>query len=92
MFESPQHAYTQRLLAAEPKGRANPVRPDAPVVVEAGPIKVWFPIKRGFLQRTVGHVKAVDGVSVRVREGETVGVVGEFGLRQDDARTRRSCA
>ena len=52
---------------------------DAPTVVEAGPIKVWFPIKRGFLRKTVGHVKAVDGVSVRIRQGETVGVVGESG-------------
>src|ERR671913_665716 len=79
VFGNPQHPYTRKLLAAEPKGRANPVPPDAPVVVEAGPIKVWFPIKRGFLRRTVGHVKAVDGVSVRVRKGETVGVVGESG-------------
>jgi microcin C transport system ATP-binding protein len=79
VFGNPQHPYTQRLLAAEPKGRANPVSSDAPVVVEAGPIKVWFPIKRGFFRRTVGHVKAVDGVSVRVRQGETVGVVGESG-------------
>jgi microcin C transport system ATP-binding protein len=79
VFARPRHPYTQRLLAAEPRGRANPVAPDAPTIVEAGPIKVWFPIKRGFLQRTVGHLKAVDGVSVKVREGETVGVVGESG-------------
>ncbi|HEU6442768.1 MAG TPA: ABC transporter ATP-binding protein [Microvirga sp.] len=79
VFGNPQHAYTQRLLAAEPKGRANPLPADAPTVVEAGPIKVWFPIKRGFFQRTVGHVKAVDGVSLSVRRGETVGVVGESG-------------
>src|SRR3982751_4107737 len=79
VFSRPQHPYTQKLLAAEPKGRANPVPGGAPIVVEAGPVKVWFPIKRGFLQRTVGHVKAVDGVSIRVREGETVGVVGESG-------------
>jgi microcin C transport system ATP-binding protein len=79
VFGRPQHAYTQRLLAAEPRGRANPVAADAPSVVEAGPIKVWFPIRRGFFRRTIGHVKAVDGVSVRVRRGETVGVVGESG-------------
>jgi microcin C transport system ATP-binding protein len=79
VFARPQHKYTRRLLAAEPKGRANPVPKDAPTIVEAGPVKVWFPIKRGFLQRTIGHVKAVDGVSIRVREGETVGVVGESG-------------
>ncbi|MBZ6076576.1 ABC transporter ATP-binding protein [Microvirga puerhi] len=79
VFQNPQHPYTKKLLAAEPKGRANPVAAGAPTIVEAGPIKVWFPIKRGFMRRTVGHVKAVDGVSVRVRKGETVGVVGESG-------------
>jgi microcin C transport system ATP-binding protein len=79
VFENPQHAYTRRLLAAEPKGRANPVPPGAPTLVEAGPVKVWFPIRRGFFRRTVGHVKAVDGVSVALREGETVGIVGESG-------------
>jgi microcin C transport system ATP-binding protein len=79
VFERPQHEYTKRLLAAEPKGRPEPVPTRAPIVVEAGPIKVWFPIRRGFLRRTVGHVKAVDGVSVTVREGETVGIVGESG-------------
>ena len=79
MFERPRHEYTKRLLAAEPKGRPEPVPTRAPIVVEAGPIKVWFPIRRGFLRRTVGHVKAVDGVSVTIREGETVGIVGESG-------------
>ena len=79
VFGDPQHEYTKKLLAAEPKGRANPVANDAPTVVEAGPIKVWFPIKRGFFRTIVGHVKAVDGVSVRIRKGETVGIVGESG-------------
>jgi microcin C transport system ATP-binding protein len=79
VFARPRHAYTQKLLAAEPKGRAEPVPSSAPIIVEAGPIRVWFPIKRGFLRRTVGYVKAVEGVSIAVREGETVGVVGESG-------------
>jgi len=79
IFGNPQHAYTQRLLAAEPKGRPAAVPADAATLVEAGPIKVWFPIKTGFLRRTTGHVKAVDGISIKVREGETLGVVGESG-------------
>jgi microcin C transport system ATP-binding protein len=79
VFGSPRHPYTQKLLAAEPKGRGNAVPQGAPIIVEAGPVKVWFPIKRGFLRRTVEHIKAVDGVSIRIREGETVGVVGESG-------------
>ncbi len=79
IFGNPQHAYTQRLIAAEPTGRPDPVADDAATLVEAGPIKVWFPIKSGFLRRTTGHVKAVDDISVSVREGETLGVVGESG-------------
>jgi microcin C transport system ATP-binding protein len=79
VFDRPQHGYTQRLLAAQPKGRPVTATPDAPAVMRGGDVKVWFPIKRGVLRRTVGYVKAVDGISVTVREGHTVGVVGESG-------------
>jgi len=79
IFESPQHPYTRRLLAAEPRRMPRAPRADAPVVMEAQDIRVWFPIRRGLLRRTVGHIKAVDGVSLAVREGQTVGVVGESG-------------
>jgi microcin C transport system ATP-binding protein len=79
IFDNPQHDYTRRLLAAEPKGRPQPIAADAATLLEAGPMKIWFPIKTGFLRRTTGHVKAVDGISIKVREGETLGVVGESG-------------
>ncbi|WP_448189357.1 ABC transporter ATP-binding protein [Azospirillum sp. sgz301742] len=79
LFVRPRHPYTQKLLAAEPKG--NPLTPpdNARAVMTASDIKVYFPIKKGLLRRTVDHVRAVDGVSVDVREGHTVGVVGESG-------------
>src|SRR6187431_450070 len=79
VFTAPQHAYTRALLAAEPKPDPAPPRPEAPVVMSADNLKVWFPIKRGLLRSTVGHIKAVDGVSLAVRKGETLGVVGESG-------------
>ena len=79
IFEHPQHPYTQKLLAAEPRGFPRPIDPHAPILIEADQLKVWFPIVRGFLRKTVGHVKAVNGVSVAVREGQTIGVVGESG-------------
>jgi len=79
LFANPQHAYTKMLLAAEPKGTPPTVHPHAKQVVSAKDLKVWFPIKRGLLRKTVGHIKAVDGVSVSVRKGETLGVVGESG-------------
>ena len=79
VFRVPQHPYTRMLLAAEPKGAPPPVNLSAEKVVTVDNLKVWFPIKKGFLRKTVGHVKAVDGISVTVRRGETVGVVGESG-------------
>ncbi|OAF16376.1 microcin ABC transporter ATP-binding protein [Bradyrhizobium centrolobii] len=79
VFKSPKHPYTRDLLAAEPKPDPAPPQPGAPVVMSASELKVWFPIKRGLMRRTVGHIKAVDGVSVAVRKGETLGVVGESG-------------
>ncbi len=79
IFTKPKHAYTKHLLASEPKGSPPPTDDHAPIIVEAKDLKVWFPIRRGFLRRTVGHIKAVDGVDVTVREGQTVGVVGESG-------------
>jgi len=79
VFDRPQHTYTQQLLAAQPKGRPASAPADAPEVMRGREVKVWFPIKRGVLRHTVGHVKACDGISVSVREGHTVGVVGESG-------------
>jgi microcin C transport system ATP-binding protein len=79
VFAHPRHPYTQHLLAAEPKGRPLAREAEAPVVMTARELKVHFPIQRGLLRRTVGYVKAVDGVDVAIRRGQTVGVVGESG-------------
>jgi microcin C transport system ATP-binding protein len=79
IFANPQHPYTKHLLAAEPKGRPPAANADAKAVMTGKDIKVWFPIKRGFFRRTVDNVKAVDGIDVTVRAGQTLGVVGESG-------------
>src|SRR5712671_5624486 len=79
VFTAPEHPYTRDLLAAEPKPDPAPSQPNAQVVLKADDLKVWFPIRRGLLRRTVGHIKAVDGVTIAVRKGETLGVVGESG-------------
>jgi microcin C transport system ATP-binding protein len=79
IFSSPQHPYTRHLIAAEPKGKPPVFDASKPIVVETGNLKVWFPIKRGFFRKTVDHIKAVDGVSLKLRAGQTVGVVGESG-------------
>ena len=79
IFANPQHPYTKKLLAAEPKGRAEPVPEQSETLLATEALKVWFPIKRGLLRRTVGHVKAVNAASLTVRAGETLGIVGESG-------------
>lgn len=79
LFDTPQHDYTRHLLAAEPKGRPEPADPTAPDLLQGRDVKVWFPIKRGFLRRTVGHIKAVDGISLALKRGHTLGIVGESG-------------
>ena len=79
VFTAPEHPYTRALLAAEPKPDPALPRPDAPIVIETKDLKVWFPVKRGVMRKVVGHIKAVDGVSIELRKGETLGVVGESG-------------
>jgi microcin C transport system ATP-binding protein len=79
IFDHPQHEYTRHLLAAEPKGRPPTADASARTVMSGTDVKVWFPIKQGFFRRVVDHVKAVDGIDVTVRAGQTLGVVGESG-------------
>jgi microcin C transport system ATP-binding protein len=79
IFARPQHPYTRKLLAAEPRGIPDPVPEEAEEVARTDHLKVWFPIQRGLLRRTVGHVKAVNAATISVRRGETLGVVGESG-------------
>ncbi|RAI57186.1 ABC transporter ATP-binding protein [Roseicella frigidaeris] len=79
VFAAPRHPYTRMLLATEPRGRPAPVPAGAAELLRAEAVRVHFPIRQGLLRRTTGHVKAVDGVSLSIREGETLGLVGESG-------------
>ncbi|MGB7288069.1 MAG: ABC transporter ATP-binding protein [Salaquimonas sp.] len=79
IFSKPEHAYTKHLLTAEPKGSPPKADLNAPVVLKGEDIKVWFPIKKGFMRKTVDNVKAVDGINLVLRKGQTLGVVGESG-------------
>ena len=79
LFANPQHDYTKMLLAAEPKGNPPPVDASAETLVTTDNLKVWFPIKRGFFRNTIGHIKAVDGLTCEVKAGQTLGIVGESG-------------
>jgi microcin C transport system ATP-binding protein len=79
VFDAPQHPYTKKLIAAEPRGAPRPADPTRKPLIEARDIRVWFPIKTGLFRRTTGYIKAVDGVDMVLRQGETLGVVGESG-------------
>jgi microcin C transport system ATP-binding protein len=79
VFTAPEHPYTQALLAAEPRPDPAPPQPNAPLLLETDHLKVWFPITAGLMRKTVGHVKACDGLTISLRKGETLGVVGESG-------------
>ncbi len=79
VLHTPEHPYTRHLLAAEPSGEPDPTQIRSPEVLGVRNLKVWYPIRTGLLRRTTDHVKAVDGVTLDVREGETLGVVGESG-------------
>lgn len=80
IFANPQHAYTQMLLDAVPKGRKPPVLETAPIILNAQNIKVSFPVKeKGFIFKKTGYFKAVDDISFQIKAGETLGIVGESG-------------
>jgi microcin C transport system ATP-binding protein len=79
IFTNPQHDYTRKLLAAEPKGEPPQADATKPIIIEAQDVKVWFPIKTGFMRRVTDHVKAVDGVDLELKAGHTLGIVGESG-------------
>jgi microcin C transport system ATP-binding protein len=79
IFANPQHSYTRHLLAAEPSGEPPDSDPNAPIIAEAENLRVWFPVKRGIFRRIIGHIKAVDDVTVSIRAGQTLGIVGESG-------------
>jgi oligopeptide transport system ATP-binding protein len=78
IFSRPSHPYTRRLIEAEPRGRKAPPPPDAPAVLEARDLRVTFRLGGGLFARP-HEIRAVDGVDLSVRAGETVGVVGESG-------------
>ncbi len=79
IFSNPKHAYTGKLLAAGAGGQPAPLPTNADVALSTEDLRIWFPIKRGILRRTVGHIKAVNQASFTIHEGETLGIVGESG-------------
>ena len=78
LFAAPQHPYTRKLIDAEPDG-VPAANVEGRTMLEVDDLKVWFPIKKGLLRRTVDHVKAVNGIQFDLRQGQTLGIVGESG-------------
>ncbi|MEM7615919.1 MAG: ATP-binding cassette domain-containing protein, partial [Pseudomonadota bacterium] len=79
LFTAPKHAYTRKLLGAEPSGQPDPIAQDAATVAQTEALRIWFPIKAGLLRKTVGNIQAVNAATLEVRAGETLGIVGESG-------------
>ena len=79
IFESPKHAYTKKLLNAEPSGIPRPIIANAAKVIDIKNLRIWFPIVKGILRKVVGNVKAVNNANLNISEGETLGIVGESG-------------
>ena len=79
LFDRPAHEATRALLAAEPEPKAPRAGPPGKIVLGASNLKVHFPVRRGLLRRTIDHVRAVDGIDLEIRAGQTLAVVGESG-------------
>lgn len=79
IFNTPSHPYTRHLIQSEPKGAADPPDKTAAPLMEVSGLKVFFPIQKGVLRRTVGHIKAVNNISFTLKKGQTLGIVGESG-------------
>ena len=79
VLSAPAHDYTKHLIASEPKGQPEPKSSEGTTVMSARNLKVWFPIRKGLMRKTVGHVKAVDGITLDLKSGHTLGIVGESG-------------
>jgi peptide/nickel transport system ATP-binding protein len=80
IFSAPQHPYTKRLLASDPKGVANPCDPNAETVLEGDDVRVTFTLRKGGAFRGSNYdLQAVDGLSLDLKRGETLGIVGESG-------------
>ncbi|PCJ98661.1 MAG: microcin ABC transporter ATP-binding protein [Zetaproteobacteria bacterium] len=79
LFATPKHDYTKMLLATRPHGTAKAIQSNAPILVSGTNIKVHFPHKKSFMGKTLSWIKAVDGIDITIKRGETLGVVGESG-------------